>query len=585
MGIEADLFTDIVFVFVAAFVGGSLARVVHLPTLLGYLAGGAVVGPHAFELIDNVEAVQTLAELGVVLLLFAVGVEISVADVRRLGPRVIIAGLGQLALSGAAGFGLGLALGWSTEQSVMLSFVLSLSSTMVVLKTLTDRGEVQTLHGRVMTGILVIQDLAFVPMIAIVPALTGRGTDVLADVAIGSLKAMVVLVLVFVLGGRIIPWVLRRAAGFGTQESFIVTVVAISVGAAAITQSVGLSAALGAFGAGLTISVSDWTGHRALQEITPLRDIFAAMFFASLGMLLNPDFLIDNIGLVSLVVVATIVLKLGIVTAVVRAVGYLPRTAVLAGVGMIQIGEFSFILAGTAAIEGVVDDEFLPLIVVAAVVTMAITPGAISAGTTAVERLEIRWPWLRAYLPGHTTGEGGKARVPRYRDHVVVVGLGRVGSFICEELHSQGIPFIGLDVDPASVERVRSHWGYAIFGDSASAQVLETARIKNARLLVVAISEPVSASVTVQHARSQNPSLHIVSRVGWREEADELRKLGVAAVVWPEMEAALEMLRVSLIELGIGGARVTSLVDSARTTLEFGDQSGDELHDPYAGLW
>jgi Trk K+ transport system NAD-binding subunit len=135
------------------------------------------------------------------------------------------------------------------------------------------------------------------------------------------------------------------------------------------------------------------------------------------------------------------------------------------------------------------------------------------------------------------------------------------------------------------VERVRSHWGYAIFGDSASAQVLETARIKNARLLVVAISEPVSASVTVQHARSQNPSLHIVSRVGWREEADELRKLGVAAVVWPEMEAALEMLRVSLIELGIGGARVTSLVDSARTTLEFGDQSGDELHDPYAGLW
>ena len=585
MSIEADFFSDIVFVFVAAFVGGSLARVLHLPTLLGYLAAGAVVGPHAFELIDNVEAVQTLAELGVVLLLFAVGVEISVADLLRLGPRVIIAGLGQLALSGAAGFALGIALGWSIPQAVMLSLVLSLSSTMVVFKTLTDRGEVHTLHGRVMTGILVIQDLAFVPMIAIVPALNGRDSDVLTDVGIGALKAAAVLAVVFILGGRVIPWVLRRAAGFGTQESFIVTVVAITVGSAALTQSMGLSAALGAFGAGLAISVSDWTGHRALQEITPLRDIFAAMFFASLGMLVNPNFFADNMALVSVVVAATILLKLGIVTGIVRLVGYLPRTAVLSGIGLVQIGEFSFILAGTAVVEGVVDDDFFPLVVVAAVTTMAITPGAIAAGTAAVERLEIHWLWLRAYLPGHTTGESGENRVPRYHDHVVVAGLGRVGSFICEELHSQSVPFIGLDVDPAAVERVRKHWGHAIFGDATSAPVTEAARIKNARLLVVAISDPVSAAVTVQHARSHNPSLHIVSRVGWREEADVLRKLGVAAVVWPEMEAALEMLRVSLIELGVGGARVTSLVDSARSTLEFGDHSGGEDHDPYAGLW
>ncbi len=584
MDIESDLFTDIVIVFIAAFAGGWAARLLRLPTLLGYLAAGVVVGPHTFELISNVDAVHTLAELGVVLLLFAVGVEISPEDVLRLGPRVVLAGIGQLLATGAAGFLLGLALGWTFEQSILLSFVISLSSTMVVLKSLTDRGELQTIHGRVMTGMLVMQDLAFVPMIAIVPALAGNGGSLAQDIAVGGLKAVVVLALVFIAGGRVIPWLLRRAAGFGTQESFIVTVVAITVGAAAATQAAGLSAALGAFAAGLTISVSDWTGHRALQEVMPLRDIFAAMFFASLGMLLNPEFLTNNLGLVSIVVVASVLLKFGVVSGMVRLVGYLPRTAILAGVGMIQIGEFSFILAGTAEVEGVVDEAFFPLVVVAAVTTMAITPGAIAASTTAIRRLELHWPWLRAYLPGRATAANSEDRIPRYREHVVVAGLGRVGSFIAEELHRQGIPFIAVDVDPAAVARVRSRWGYAIHGDSASAPVLTSARVKYARLLVIAQPDPVSAAVTVQHAQTMNPSLHIVARVGWRAEAESFRKSGVDAVVWPEMEAALEILRVSLVELGLGSSRVSNLVDTARRTLEFGDATSDE-GDPYAGMW
>lgn len=584
MGIESDLFTDIVVVFIAAFAGGWAARLLRLPTLLGYLAAGVVVGPHAFALISNVEAVQTLAELGVVLLLFAVGVEISPGDVLRLGPRVVLAGVGQLLATGAAGFLLGIALGWTFEQAILLSFVISLSSTMVVLKTLTDRGELHTIHGRVMTGMLVIQDLAFVPMIAVVPALAGNGGSLAQDVAIGGLKAFVVLAFVFIAGGRIIPWLLRRAAGFGTQESFIVTVVAITVAAAAATQAAGLSAALGAFGAGLTISGSDWTGHRALQEVIPLRDIFAAMFFASLGMLLNPEFLTNNLGLVSIVVVASILLKIGAITILVRLVGYLPRTAILAGIGMLQIGEFSFIIAGTAEVQGIVDDAFFPLVVVAAVTTMALTPGAITASTAAIRRLELRRPWLRAYLPGRAVAANSEDRIPRYREHVVVAGLGRVGSFIAEELHQQGIPFIGVDVDPAAVARVRARWGYAIHGDSASAQVMTAARTKFARLLVIAQPEPVAAAVTVQHAQGMNSSIHIVARVGWRAEAESFRKNGVAAVVWPEMEAALEILRLSLVELGLGSGRISSLLESARTTLAFGDAEKDEA-DPYAGMW
>ena len=250
---------------------------------------------------------------------------------------------------------------------------------------------------------------------------------------------------------------------------------------------------------------------------------------------------------------------------------------------MIQIGEFSFILAGAATLEGVVDDTFLPLIIVAAVTTMAITPGMIGLGTELVTKLEGRWPWLRAYIPGRATSESGANRVPRYRDHVVVAGLGRVGSFIVEELHREGIPFIGLDVDPVHVEETRKRWGYAIHGDSASDIVLRAARLNRARLLVIATADPVSANVTVQHARAMNPSIHIIARVAWRAEGDSFHEQGVQAVVWPEMEAAIEMLRLSLVELGVSPDQVAHLIDADRKAVELGEIDPD--HDPYAGLW
>jgi CPA2 family monovalent cation:H+ antiporter-2 len=585
MQFESDLFTDIVIIFVAAFVGGSVARVLRLPTLIGYMGVGVLVGPHAFGLIGDVEAVQTLAELGVVLLLFAVGVEISPSDLQQLGRRVVFAALGQLVISGAIGYLTGIALGWSTEQSVVLGMVLSLSSTMVVLKTLTDRGELHSLHGRVMTGMLIIQDLAFIPMIAVLPALGGEGGTLPMDLAIGALKAAAVLIVVFLVGGRIIPWLLRRVALFGTRESFIVTVVGVTMGAAAITQSVGLSAALGAFGAGLALSVSDWTGHRALQEVTPLRDIFAAMFFASLGMLTDPQFLADNAGTVITVILVAVVMKLVLVGGLVRIVGYLPHTALLSAVGMAQIGEFSFILAQTAEAEGVVGELFLPLTIVAAVTTMAITPGFIAGGARLVHRLEGRFPSLRPYLPGRSRSEPAADRAPRLREHVVVAGLGRVGSLIAEELHRLAVPFVGIDVDPVAVNRVREDHGHALHGDCASDVVLEAARIQHARLLVVAIADPVSALVTIQHARRLNPSLHIIGRVGWRQEADAFRALGVASVVWPEMEAALEIMHVTLIDLGFGPQRVASLVRRTRASLQFTHDDEHDHTDPYAGLW
>ena len=564
---ETDLFRDIVVIVVAAFAGGTVARAVRLPPVLGYLGIGIVVGPDVLGLIGDVEAVRTLAELGVVLLLFAVGVEISPSDLGRLGPRILVAGLAQLGLTGAGGYAIGWSLGWSVEQSLLMGMVVSLSSTMVVLKVLNDRGEVRALQGRVMTGMLVIQDLAFVPMIAVVSDL-GSGS-LAVGVGLGALKAAAVLAIVFVVGGRAIPWLLRHVALLGSRESFIITVLAISVGAAAATQAVGLSAALGAFAAGLVISASDWSGHRALQEVTPLRDIFAAMFFASLGMLMDLEFLLDNAWTVVFVVAASAALKFVVVSGTVRVVGYLPRTSMLAGAGMVQIGEFSFILAETAELRHVVDADFLSLVVVATIVTMGLTPASFAIGAKGAAWLGRVFPTLGRQPAGAHAGEPAEL-IPRLEDHVVVAGLGRVGTFIAEELRQLGIPFVGIDTDPAAVARTRRLYGLALHGDSASETFLTLARVQSARLLVVGISEPISALVTVQHARRLNPALHIVGRVGWQEEADALKNAGADAVIWPEMEAALEIMRVSLIDVGMSPRRVSEVVSEARHSLNFG---------------
>ena len=572
MNVQADLFRDIVIIFVAAFAGGLAARALRLPSLLGYLVAGVALGPHALALIGNVADVQTIAEFGVVLLLFAVGVEISIVDLAHVGRRVVLAGTGQVVGTMAVGYAIGLALGWGSGQAIVLGMVLSLSSTMVVMKTLTDRAEADTLHGRVTTGVLLFQDLAFIPMIAVLPALAGGGGSFLPDLGAAAVRAAVVLGLVFVLGARGIPWLLRRVALVGARESFIVTVVALAFAIAAATSWVGLSAAVGAFLAGLVISKSDWTGHRALREVTPLRDVFAAFFFVSIGMLVDLRFLLENAWVVAVVIVASVGVKLVLVTGLLRALGYLPATALRAGASLGQLGEFSFILAGAAATLGLVDATLLPVTITAAAVTMAATPGMMMAGGRVAARLA-----RRLGRAGPTEAAAGD---PLPDGHVVIAGLGRVGSFIAEGLRSAGVPFVGIDQDPQLVERSHALGRLVIHGDAASEAVLQAARVQHARLLVISVPDPVSALVTAQHARQLNPALRIVARAGWPEEAEALHKVGVGAVVWPEMEAALGIMRASLMDLGVGEEQVERSVDEARKTLEFG--AGDQPTDAEA---
>ena len=567
MAVQGDLFLDIVIVFAVAFLGSLAARALRLPVLLGYLVGGMVIGPHVLEVVSNQETVQTLAEFGVVLLLFAVGVEVSFRDVTKLRNVAVFGGIAQIMATIGLGYGIGLLLGWEQAESAVLGMVISLSSTMVVLKTLTDRGELQSLHGRILTGMLLIQDLAFIPMIAILPALAGDDKPFMTELGIGMLKAVAVLGVMGLVGGKALPWLLYRVTTLGSREIFILALVAITFSTAAVTEATGLSAALGAFVAGVLLSETDF-GHRALSEITPLRDTFSAMFFVSLGMLTDPTYLVDHPDVVLAVVVAVVIGKFVFTTAMARVFRFLPHTALMSGLGMVQIGEFSFLLATTAFSLGVVDADFLTLTVVSAVLTMAMTPGILSGGSHVVARLSDRFLLLRPYRLG---GRDSEARPHPLRDHVIICGLGRVGSLVAEALEEHQIPFVVVDLDPSVVTQWREQGHLTIHGGSNSEAVLRAAGINAARLMVISTGDPVSTWVTAHQALILKPDLDIVARVRWREEGERLQRLGVQEVVWPEMEAGLEALRHSLYRYRTDRSEVETLVSRLRTTLRFGE--------------
>ena len=581
MEFEGGIFGDIVAVFMAAFAGGLVARLLRLPVLLGYLAVGMAVGPHAFGLVENADTVRTLAEFGVVLLLFAVGVEVSFRDLRKLG-RVVIAGaLAQVILTSGIAFLILMAVGRVPREAVVLGLVISLSSTMVVLKTLSDRGELHSLHGRILTGILLLQDLAFVPMIALLPALGAEGaSSVLADLGLGLLKAGVVLTLAVVLGTRVVPALMSKISGLGSREVFLLTVMAVVFASATLTRSVGLSAALGAFVAGLVLSESDF-GHRALAEVVPLRDAFASLFFVSLGMLTDPGFLVDHIFEVLLVMALVLFLKSVVSAVLTRSFGYMPHTAVLTGAGLAQVGEFSFILAATASTQGIVGGDLLTLTVVSAVLTMALTPSIIAAASRALDAAGHRFQTLGLYRRPDVEYEG---RLPPLRDHVVVCGMGRVGSLVAQALADHDVPFIGIDPDPYVVARWKKAGHHALQGASQNTTILEACRVKQARMMVISTGDPVSTQVTAQGALDANPKLDIVARVRWRDEGERLQRLGVTEVVWPEMEAGLEILRHSLHRYHTRRLEVDVLVRRLRNHLSFGDVAPEDALPHEEGL-
>jgi CPA2 family monovalent cation:H+ antiporter-2 len=538
---------------------------------------GMIIGPYVvgrsedewlhFATVADVPSVHRLAEIGVVLLVFAIGIEISFRELVSLGKVIVVGGILQIAITGALLIPIGLVLGFDLTTAIILGMVGALSSTMVVLKTLTDRGEIHSLHGRILTGFLLMQDLVFILMIAMLPALggDGSGASVLREAGLGVLKTTIVIGGVALLGIKVMPFVMSRITLLGSREVFVLMVVALVFAISGLTNFVGLSAALGAFVAGLLLSESD-IGHWALAEVAPLRDVFAALFFASLGMLTDPVFIVDNYGLVLAVIGSTVVLKFVVTAVIVRVSGYLPSTALLSGVGLGQIGEFSFILVAGALALGVVDQDFHSLIVVSAVLTMAAGPPVITGGTKLITVLSRKFRFLSPYRIGDPHGE---ERPRQMFGHVVICGLGRVGALVAQELRQHNVPFTVVDLDPRTLDEWRASGYHTVLGSSDREEVLRAARVPQAGLLVVTTGDPVSVEMTAYHALQLQPELDIVARVRARSEGEDLQHMGVTEVVWPEMEAGLEIVRHSLVRYQTPEYEVDRVIYQLRERLSF----------------
>ncbi|NJK63203.1 MAG: sodium:calcium exchanger [Synechococcaceae cyanobacterium SM2_3_1] len=559
---ELSLILDMVSILGAAAVGGYLAHCLRQPVLLGYLIGGIVVGPAGLGWVNQEGDIQTLAEVGVALLLFALGIEFSLTDLLKV--RRIALGGGSLqvllTMSLTAGLALGIGLVETIPQAIFLGAVLSLSSTAVVLKSLIERNEVQTSHGQAMLAILITQDLSLGIMLAVLPALDQPPESVGLAVLVALVKAISFLLGALVAGRWLVPRLMRGIAQTGSQELFVLSVFALCLGVALFTAAIGLGIAMGAFVAGLMISQVEYADH-ALDSVLPMRDIFATLFFASIGTLIDPGFLMANtpilLGLVAVVMLG----KALIVTPVVAGLGYPLKTALTVGLGINQIGEFSFVLASVAKELDLFSPRLYGLTVGTTAITLLITPFLLRATPLVADQLD-SWPWLERLQQQRTVPSVGVE--PGLKDHIVVAGYGRVGQTLVRLLRSQGYTVLVIDNNEATLQSLRQEDIPYLYGDASSDRVLGKAGLEEALALAIALPDPLATRLTLKRALSRAPDLEITVRAHSNREIDSLYQLGAREVVQPEFEASLEMGSHTLLSLGHSSSLVQGAVNECR---------------------
>jgi len=545
------LIVDLVSVFAVAACGGLVAWLLRQPVLLGYLIGGMVIGPAGLGLIKELIQIETLAQFGVAFLLFALGVEFSLNELKKVQAIALGGGSAQILLTILVTVVLcGVTGAWGTlpAKGVFLGGILSLSSTAVVLKCLMERNETETLHGQVMLGILVVQDLALGLMLAVLPALHQSGEAIGIAVVTALLRIGLFAAGAIAAGIWLIPPLLRLLARTESRELFLLGVVALCLGIALLTEYMGLSIEMGAFVAGLMISEVEYA-DQTLSYVEPLRDIFASLFFASIGMLIDPVFLWNNLELILGLVALVFVGKFLIITPLVKLFRYPWKTALIAGLGLAQIGEFSFVLASEGQALGLVSRQIYLLILGTTAVTLVLTPFVLRGMPILFDWVE-SIPWLKPYL----SGEGKPLEVAEelpMKDHVVVCGYGRVGRNLVKLLLSHELPVVVIDQSESRIQQLREAGVPYVYGNCVSFYVLETALVSNARGMAIALPDPMSTRLCIKRALELFPDLNVVVRATNDKSIELLYQLGAREVVQPEFEASLEMGTYILTHIGL----------------------------------
>ena len=550
--------TDIILLVVAAFFCGLLVQRLGQPLILGYIAAGVILGPHTGGYtISNINEIELLAEIGIALLLFALGLEFSLKDLKPVKMVALIGTPIQIVITMVLGIGIGHLMGLDWIPSLWLGALISLSSTMVILKTLMNQGSLGTPSSKVMIGMLIVQDLAVVPMMIILPQLSNPPVGLLA-LGFVALKAVAFITGMVLLGTKLLPRLLVHIAKLGSRELFMLAITAIGLGVGYLTYLVGLTFAFGAFVAGMVLSESDY-GHQALSDIVPLRDLFGLLFFTSVGMLLDPTFLFDNIRQVIFLVLAMSLGKGLIIALIVRIFKYRNIIPLAVGMGMFQMGEFSFLLARVGVSTNSIGSDLYSLILNTAIVTMVLTP-LVSGQTARIYALRRRW-FRHEPLESTNIPDSGLT------DHVVIVGGGRVGFQIAQVLKRLNKQFVIIELDHRLFEQAKEAGMAVVYGDAGQEVVLESAGIKNSSLLILTIPGLAAARLVIVQSKRLNDKLEIVARTPGPDYFDLFRDLGVSEVVLPEYEASLELTRQSLLHLQVPPTEVQRYTDIARQEL------------------
>ncbi|HKW40003.1 MAG TPA: cation:proton antiporter [Gemmatimonadales bacterium] len=560
---ESLILEDLAIIFAVSLLVVLVFHRFKLPALPGFIVAGVLLGPNALGLVSDVHQVESLAEVGVILLLFTIGIEFSFSRLREMGRQVVVAGGAQVSLTVAFGGALAVAFGLPWQVALLLGFLVALSSTAIVLKGLADQGETDAPHGRLATGVLVFQDLCVVPMMLVLPFLAGQSGGGVVGLLIALGKSALVVIAVLVLARSVVPRALDLILQTRSRELFLIAVILIGTLTALGTAAAGASLALGAFLAGLVISESDY-GHQAMAELLPFRDVFISLFFVTVGMLVQVGFLRDHPAL-ALGGVAVIMSGKAVLAAVGPALmGYSGRVALLAGLAVSQIGEFSFVLAresrGTALLAESLYQTFLAV----AVLTLLVTPFLLQGGPAIVDGLERVIP-LGRMLPGLRRQRMAAGGQP-LSDHVIVAGYGLNGRNLAAALRAIQAPYLIVELNAQTVQQARARGEPAFYGDATREEILRALGVQRARMLVVAISDPNATRRMIRVARGLNPRIHIIARTRYVAEIPELTRLGADSVIPEEFETSIEIFARVLAHYNVPPSEIDGLVNQIRAS-------------------
>ena len=550
----------------AAVLGVVAFRMLHLPPMLGYLVVGIVIGPHGLGLVDENETTSTLAEFGVVFLMFSIGLEFSLPQLSAMRRTVFGLGMAQVLLTILAT----MAFGWlvahvlpqllniSWRAAFALGGALAMSSTAIVSKMLTERLELESPHGRQIIGILLFQDLAVVPLLIMVPALARNTGDLAVTLALATMKAMIVLVLLLVIGQRLMRGWFHIVVKRRSQELFMLNLLLITLGAAWITEQAGLSLALGAFVAGMLISETEYK-YQVEEDIKPFRDVLLGLFFITVGMLLNVRLVVENWWLVLVLLTGPVLLKFALIAGLAKLFGTSTGVALRTGIALAQAGEFGFVLLNQVSGLQLMDPLLIQLILASMVLSMLAAPFIIEKSDTIVMKLSANeWMMQSLALTQIAT------RTMATQKHVLIAGFGRSGQSLARLLEEEGIAYHALDLDPDRVHEAQAAGAHVSFGDAARRESLVAAGIHRAAAMVITFASTPSALKILHFAHELAPSLPVIVRSHDDSDLEKLRNAGAAEVVPEAIEGSLMLASHALVMLGVPLRRVVHRVQAAR---------------------